>query len=67
MILHPMGMCMCLWIKIPKYMHMHIGSSLVFKCLLFICALGFLREVAEYIQDHYSGILSIHMNSDEGN
>lgn len=62
-----MCICLYLWIKILKYMHMHVWLNLALECLLFIWALGFLRKVAEYIRDRHSGILSIQVNSDEEN
>lgn len=54
-------------ISILKYMHVHVWPNLVFKYLFFIHALGFLRELAEYIQDNHSSIVLIQMNSEEGN
>ena len=54
-------------IRLPKYMHMHIWPTLVFKYLFFSHALGFLREEFEYIQDNHGGVILIQMNSEEGN
>lgn len=50
MICHQICTCLYLWIKTLKYMHMHVWPNLALKCLLFTCALGFLRKVAEYIK-----------------
>lgn len=43
-------------IRLPKYMHMHIWPTLVFKYLFFSHALGFLREEFEYIQDNHGAL-----------